>query len=50
MWQKILMVAVIDAIGKALLTIVQLLQDNKPPPKPRLPPQPNFPLDPYNPN
>jgi hypothetical protein len=34
MWQKLIVIALIDALGKALLTIVDLLKDKPPPPPP----------------
>jgi hypothetical protein len=37
MWQKLIVIALIDALGKALLTIVDLLKDQPPPPPPAPP-------------
>jgi hypothetical protein len=41
MWQKLIVIALIDALGKALLTIVDLLKD-KPPPPPPAPHKPEY--------
>lgn len=42
MWQKLIVVALVNALGNALLTIVELLRD---PPPPTPPPKPPFDFD-----